>query len=402
MLDPATGDALYRIEWNIKGDEWLGKPTTQIDDWETVVHIMGSLRCPWRQSRKRFVAHISLDPETLIDIAIKSGHVPDLHANDYFPTPPTGATELVNAIPDSLFIERVLEPSAGTGAIVTAIKARWPAAHITAIETDPLNLTILGHLHPDIKIVQADFLTWRPTEPFDACVMNPPFTANGGYKAHIPHALGMLRTDCYLATLNTSGAITYNEQNQPWRAFLARHQAEIWRFKHDFADTDVAIDAYLLQNTKWQWRYATPPHLAQPAAMLGLYIGCDQKTYKMKERWGKNLHRHHFYPENRLGEFIDIVTYIQKRSGLRDTPATDIWDIDPWDHDLMVELANEHYLDYLINTKELNEEEAATYMPPPKTLIPLPSKPKTKPLTKQPQPTPTKTRLEPIPQGAFF
>lgn len=104
MLDPATGDALYRIEWNIKGDEWLGKPTTQIDDWETVVHIMGSLRCPWRQSRKRFVAHISLDPETLIDIAIKSGHVPDLHANDYFPTPPTGATELVNAIPDSLFI----------------------------------------------------------------------------------------------------------------------------------------------------------------------------------------------------------------------------------------------------------------------------------------------------------
>lgn len=96
------------------------------------------------------------------------------------------------------------------------------------------------------------------------------------------------------------------------------------------------------------------------------------------------------------------MTYIQKRSGLRDTPATDIWDIDPWDHDLMVELANEHYLDYLINTKELNEEEAATYMPPPKTLIPLPSKPKTKPLTKQPQPTPTKTRLEPIPQGAFF
>lgn len=84
----------------------------------------------------------------------------------------------------------VLEPSAGNGSI--ALKARDLGAEVLCFE-------IQHHWAKHLKkegffCVEDDFLNWEPIffKPFDAVVMNPPFTG-GQDVEHITHALKFLK-----------------------------------------------------------------------------------------------------------------------------------------------------------------------------------------------------------------
>jgi predicted RNA methylase len=84
---------------------------------------------------------------------------------------------------------RVLEPSAGRGALILPRPdLRW-----LAIDIDPANIEALGRVIPWTSVAQADFLALSPPAvPFDFAVMNPPFE-NGGDLAHVLHALDYAR-----------------------------------------------------------------------------------------------------------------------------------------------------------------------------------------------------------------
>lgn len=104
----------------------------------------------------------------------------------YFPTPEELARQVVNAVADLNGV-RVLEPSAGTGALADVL--REYGAQVDVVELDD---TRRAHLQgAGYRVVGTDFLAFTPSEPYAAIVMNPPFRSEDdaqAYIAHIEHA----------------------------------------------------------------------------------------------------------------------------------------------------------------------------------------------------------------------
>lgn len=85
----------------------------------------------------------------------------------------------------------VLEPSAGDGALVGAMRHD---ARITAVEIVPTQAAELTAKFPTVEVVTADFLQWKPTRLFDLAVMNPPYSSCPGADGmHVARALNACR-----------------------------------------------------------------------------------------------------------------------------------------------------------------------------------------------------------------
>jgi hypothetical protein len=122
-------------------------------------------------------------------------------APQLFPTPAELAARAVRLaeIEDG---HRVLEPSAGTGALLRAIPA---GAACVAVEINPGLADRLRRAEYAATVHCGDFLDFDPpAEPFDRVVMNPPF-ANGADIKHITHALGFLKPGGRLVAICANG-----------------------------------------------------------------------------------------------------------------------------------------------------------------------------------------------------
>lgn len=97
---------------------------------------------------------------------------------------------------------RVLEPSAGEGHIVRAIRQHLPAAHITAVEPDPGRADALRSAHgladQVMRSTLEDYLAAAAMaafagdwQPFDLVIANPPFTLPGRPEAWAEHILAL-------------------------------------------------------------------------------------------------------------------------------------------------------------------------------------------------------------------
>lgn len=110
--------------------------------------------------------------------------------------------------------ERILEPSAGLGRLLDAVKLYSPA-EVVAMEISPACCAELFHQNrADVTLKQRDFLTVAPGDLglFDAIIMNPPFHMRADIR-HIMHARQFLKPGGKIA------AICFN---QPNRAELKR------------------------------------------------------------------------------------------------------------------------------------------------------------------------------------
>jgi phospholipid N-methyltransferase len=139
-----------------------------------------------------------------------------------FPTPPELADRMV-ALADIRPGQQVLEPSAGTGRIIDAIRRNAHGYAITAVE---LNCN-MAHRLRTVDCVddtrQADFLECNgDLGTFDRIVMNPPF-ANGDDIKHIMHALKMLKLGGRLVAICANGP----RQNDKLRP-LVEARGGIW------------------------------------------------------------------------------------------------------------------------------------------------------------------------------
>lgn len=130
-------------------------------------------------------------------------------APQLFPTPPA----LAEALADEISLQdtdEVLEPSAGTGAIVDAILAR--GAKFFAVEVNYALCERLSQKYGDKTagicktVLQGDFLEIAPDQlgKFDAVLMNPPFENASDIK-HIQHAVRFLKPGGRLAAICANG-----------------------------------------------------------------------------------------------------------------------------------------------------------------------------------------------------
>lgn len=125
---------------------------------------------------------------------------------DFFPSP----AEVVDRVISSADIRpglRVLEPSAGKGALAFAAQDR--GGHVTAIE---IQAGLCADLQRDgLTVLHDDFLSVRPSPSmmFDRVVMNPPFGQRADVD-HVLHALAFLKPGGRLVAVMAAG-IEYRE-----------------------------------------------------------------------------------------------------------------------------------------------------------------------------------------------
>ena len=127
----------------------------------------------------------------------------------FFPTPIPLAKRLVEeAGLRELFAEnpalRVLEPSAGAGSIALAI--REVGVEPEVVERSSTLRDILAK--KNFKLVGDDIMTFTPSAPYDAILMNPPFE-DGQDSAHVRRAYDMLKPGGVLVAIMSAG--TFNE-----------------------------------------------------------------------------------------------------------------------------------------------------------------------------------------------
>jgi len=99
---------------------------------------------------------------------------------------------------------RVLEPSAGTGAIVRAVLATVPGVICQCVEMNAALVKHLSATFPELAVTCADFLSCAPQAVYDRIIMNPPFSHGEDIK-HIRHALKMLAPGGNLVAVCANG-----------------------------------------------------------------------------------------------------------------------------------------------------------------------------------------------------
>lgn len=176
-------------------------------DRPTYVEVNKALVALGGRWDRRAGAHVfTVDPTDGIAQAVATGQMPADLAKlaSWWPTPPELARRVVREAregfgPFSRGEGRVLEPSAGEGAIADVVRALAPEAMLLTVESDERRAKTLADggylvLCEPFEIFAARAHLDR-AEPFDAIVMNPPFTTPGDRQAWLTHvelAVGLL------------------------------------------------------------------------------------------------------------------------------------------------------------------------------------------------------------------
>lgn len=134
----------------------------------------------------------------------------------YFVTPQKVVQEMIDSV---AVVEgrRILEPSAGSGAIADTLKALGAKVDCVEVNGQLSQILLLkGHN----LIHSGDFLELTPNEGYDAVFMNPPF--EGGQDiTHVMHALGFVRSGGVLvAIMSASTFFVKRKAAMDFREFL--------------------------------------------------------------------------------------------------------------------------------------------------------------------------------------
>lgn len=176
--------------------------------YQRVNEVLEAVGGRWTKTAR---AHLfPTDAAEAIAPVIATGHVVTLKEKrtqaQYFPTPDAVVQRLIELADLQPGME-VLEPSAGSGAIATAVASQ--GAYVDCFEQDPGYAAVLTDIGVARSVTVADFLT-APAEPrYDRVVMNPPFTRQADV-AHVQHALGFLKPNGLLVAV-MSHATTFQK-----------------------------------------------------------------------------------------------------------------------------------------------------------------------------------------------
>lgn len=138
----------------------------------------------------------------------------------YFPTPAL----VVKKVIDLASIEpgmRVLEPSAGRGALALAAVRAGAVVDCVEIQPDHAN-ALVAERERNITVITADFLTTDPQPVYDRVVMNPPFAREADL-IHVKHAWETLKPGGRLVAVMSAG-VTFRQTNRAV-AFRSRLEA---------------------------------------------------------------------------------------------------------------------------------------------------------------------------------
>lgn len=154
---------------------------------------------------KRDKAHVfDGSPAEAIENAILTGSVVNMDKElDYFPTPDEIA-DLVVSYADVGDDDFVLEPSAGEGALINALRRAHHNWRVDFCELDARRAAAVLETCRNTNLVAHDFLTYQPGEQYHRIVANPPFSQRRDLQ-HVTHMWELLASGGRLVSVMASG-----------------------------------------------------------------------------------------------------------------------------------------------------------------------------------------------------
>lgn len=141
---------------------------------------------------------------------------------DFFPTPAHVAHRMAKLAQISKG-DRVLEPSAGNGNLADAAAAAGGEVDVIEISSQLRDILVAK----GYQVVDHDFMSFTPEQPYQAILMNPPFSSRQDAE-HIMRAFGMLAGGGTLVAIAGEGVFFGSDKKaQQFRDWLDSHDAEV-------------------------------------------------------------------------------------------------------------------------------------------------------------------------------
>lgn len=151
--------------------------------------LLPLFKARWSKKEKTHIC--SINPESIINLILEEGLMPDVNPYDFYPTskeividemlPALGLKQYdLYGSPYFNFESsegeglKFLDPSAGDGAILKALIEIYPKAKFYAFEIENNRRQFLEN-HSKIEVLGSDFLNTPINQKFDFIAMNPPF-----------------------------------------------------------------------------------------------------------------------------------------------------------------------------------------------------------------------------------
>ena len=128
----------------------------------------------------------------------------------YFPTPEAIADRMVERLDIQPGLVKVLEPSAGRGALIEAVHRKFPNIIIDAYEINPDCYYALEQLY-NVQIHKSDFMEISEEEVYDYIIANPPFAKNADIK-HFRKMFSVLKKGGTMCCIISSHALEARER----------------------------------------------------------------------------------------------------------------------------------------------------------------------------------------------
>lgn len=272
--------------------------------YEEVADVLARLGGKWKRRGKAKDgvpqgAHVfPHDPAPLLAAVLETGEMPPKNPTAFFPTPADVVAKMVEWCDLPHFdveVCRILEPSAGTGAIADAIREAAPSARLDLVEVLPINAAMLRR--KGYQPHEGDFLQWRPEYEYDVVLMNPPFSLEGdplAYITHILHAWSLLRDGGQLVSITPTGWMHRSDQRS--RDFLAMvgeygdsGEIEAGAFKE--SGTGIATRIVWMRKDSQEWK--ADPFQGWPSWhcwSAALWEGNEREFMEARHRLHEEIH----------------------------------------------------------------------------------------------------------------
>ena len=175
----------------------------------------------------------------------------------FFPTPDEIGDMMVEKldIPDE--IVKVLEPSAGRGALIEAVHRQRPNIIVDAYEINPDCYYALEQLW-NVQLHKSDFLDVDEEEKFDYIIANPPFAKNADIR-HFRKMFSVLKTGGCMCCIISSHALECKGREESefkkWMYSLQPDVIALPAGTFKAAGTDVRTFMVTVQKTKENANY---------------------------------------------------------------------------------------------------------------------------------------------------